>query len=67
MRRQPGDSLSTLQQGVNRSEFFANNFLNPEKTAANAFLGKVEDRSFGFVQDFIGRVRLFGGFRNRCC
>ena len=60
-----GDALAALQQGVDRSERFLDDFLHAHETATDALFRKLEDGGFDVVENFLGGVALVGGAGNR--
>jgi hypothetical protein len=65
MGGQSGDALAALQQGIDRSERFLDDFLHAHETAADAFFRELKDGGLDVVENFLGGVALVGGARNR--
>ena len=64
VRGQSGNALAALQQRIDRSERFLDDFLYAHETAANTFFRELEDGGFGVVKNFLGGVTLIGGAGN---
>ena len=64
VRGQSGDALAALQQGINRSERFLDDFLHAHEAAADALFGELQDGGFDVVENFFGGIALIGGAGN---
>ena len=61
---QPGDALAALQQRIDRSERFFDDFLHAHEPAPDTLFGKLHDGRFGVIKNFFGGIALVGGASN---